>query len=190
MEKSVLYPFIRSNLDILFVGLNPAKGSNQNGHYLSVNQAFWNQLFESGLITSPVDKMDADDIVFGSSGINFMGWQYGITDLVVEIAESDSRKIKPTQRDCVRLRDSIDDFKPKAVVLFHGLVLKKFLTFLGYNIPKANSGRLGKLIENSNSYFFNIAFPHGNAITSKEKVRRYVELKNDIEKIYAKLESN
>ncbi len=32
MEKSKLVPFLRPNLDILFVGLNPAKGSSDNGH--------------------------------------------------------------------------------------------------------------------------------------------------------------
>ncbi|MFZ2286789.1 MAG: uracil-DNA glycosylase family protein [Bacteroidales bacterium] len=190
MEKSELTPFIRNNLDILFVGLNPAEGSNRNKHYFSVNQAFWNQLYYSGLINSRVDKMTADIYVFGSSQINFKGWQYGITDLVTEIAESDSSKIKPTYSDCMRLRDTIRELNPKTVVLLHGVVLKKFLNFLGYDIPKANSGRLGKLIENSNSYFFNIAFPHGNAITSEEKVKRYMELKTEIEKVNNRLKSN
>ena len=184
MKKSELIPFIRKNLDILFVGLNPAHGSNLNKHYFSVNRAFWNQLYYSGLITSPVDMMTADIVVFGSSEINFKGWEYGITDLVTEIAESDSSKVKPSTSDCMRLRNTIREFNPKTVILLHGVVLKKFLNFLGHDIPKANSGRLGKLIENSNSYFYNIAFPHGNAITSEEKVRRYMELKTDIEGIY------
>lgn len=60
MEKSKLVPFVRENLDILFVGLNPAKGSSYNCHYFSVNQAFWNQLYDAGLITARIDKASAD----------------------------------------------------------------------------------------------------------------------------------
>ncbi|MFT6210117.1 MAG: hypothetical protein ACJATE_000723, partial [Bacteroidia bacterium] len=88
MEEARLIPFLRNDLDILFVGLNPAKGSNDNRHYFSVNQAFWNQLFEAELITQPVNKQIADDIVFGGNNLNFDNWEYGITDLVTEYAES------------------------------------------------------------------------------------------------------
>lgn len=42
--------------DILFVGLNPAKGSSDNLHYFSINQAFWNRLYDAGLIIARVDN--------------------------------------------------------------------------------------------------------------------------------------
>lgn len=84
MKESRLKPFIHSGLDILFVGLNPARGSSQNGHYFSVNASFWNQLNEAGLITEFIDKGIADEIVFGSTCININEYQYGITDLVQE----------------------------------------------------------------------------------------------------------
>ena len=77
MEKSNLIPFVRNNLDILFVGLNPAVGSSRNRRYFSANQAIWNQLYDSGLITSRVDKSIADELVFGQKDINFQGWSYG-----------------------------------------------------------------------------------------------------------------
>lgn len=67
MEKSRLVPFVRYGLDILFVGLNPANGSDDHGHYFSVNQAFWNQLYKAGLITENVDKLCADDEIFGNN---------------------------------------------------------------------------------------------------------------------------
>jgi len=50
--KSNLVPFIRDNLDILFIGLNPAKGSSENRHYFSVKPAFWNQLYDAGFYVS------------------------------------------------------------------------------------------------------------------------------------------
>jgi hypothetical protein len=177
MEKSNLTPFVRNNLDILFIGLNPAMGSSRNQHYFSVRQDFWNQLYDSGLITSMVDKSVADEIVFRRTDINFQGWSYGVTDLITTIAESDSRKIKPTQKDCETLQSRIRTFSPKVVILLHSKVVKKFLAFLGCNIPPSNSGKLGALVKDSSTMFFNIAFPHGNTISSENKIVQYQAVK-------------
>jgi G:T/U-mismatch repair DNA glycosylase len=178
MEKSSLIPFLRKDLDILFVGLNPATGSSRNKHYFSVNQAFWNQLLKSGLITEYLDKSIADSIIFGSTKLNYKKWNYGITDLVTEIAESDSSKIKPKEADSVRLEKLIKELRPKTVVILHRKVLTKFSKYLGQIPPKSNTGKLGKIIKSSDTTFFNIAFPHGNSITSEEKNKRYIELKD------------
>ena len=178
MVESNLTPLVRPNLDILFVGLNPATGSSQNRHYFSVVQSFWSQLFEAGLIISYVDKSNADDRVFQSTEINLNNWSYGITDLVTEFAESDSTKIKPTILHIQHLINTIKDNKPLVVILLHGKVVEKVLTFLGCGVPNANSGELGKILNDCEVNFFNIAFPHGNAITSLDKVKRYIEVKN------------
>jgi hypothetical protein len=178
MEKSNLVPFVRPNLDILFVGLNPAKGSSDNQHYFSVNQAFWDQLHASGLITKCVDKSNADTIVFGDTSINFQGRSFGITDLVTEIALSDSTQIRPMRKHCENLERLIIDLSPKVAILLHGKVLDEFLSYLGHEVPPTNVGRLGKLIPNCQTMFFSIAFPHGNAISSDSKVSRYLEVKH------------
>jgi len=183
MQQSNLKPFVRKNLDILFVGLNPAKGSSENGHYFSVKQSFWNQLQKAGLITEHIDKMIADDIVFGSTIKNVNNWNYGITDLITEIAESDSRRINPTTNDCIRLEKLIKELNPLTVVLLHSKVLKKFTKYLSINQPKANSGKMGKIINGSNSFFYNIAFPHGNAIADELKIDKYNDLKQFIQTI-------
>lgn len=186
MQKSTLIPFLRKDLDILFVGLNPAKGSSMNRHYFSVNQAFWNQLFESGLITTRVSKSNADDLIFGSNHYNYKNWNFGITDLVTEIAESNSSKVRPKEEDSVRLENTILRYRPKTVVLLHGKVLKIFLKYLGYKITQSNSGNLGKFIKTGNTSFFNIAFPHGNSIPSEKKILKYVELKEYLKSNYEK----
>jgi hypothetical protein len=177
MEKSYLVPFVRENLDILFIGINPAKGSSRNRHYFSVNQALWNQLYDSGLITCRVDKSNADEIVFGRTDKNFQGWSYGVTDLITTIAESNSGKIKPTQKDCEALHSLIKRFSPKVAILLHGKVLENFLAFLGHTIPRTNSGKLGMLMKDCSTMFFNIAFPHGNAISSEDKIAQYQAVK-------------
>lgn len=62
--------FLRDNLDVLFIALNPPVQSNNNGHYFSGKQSsFFNQLYLSGLITEDLDKTIADDLVFGKSHI-------------------------------------------------------------------------------------------------------------------------
>ena len=177
MEKSKLVPFLRKDLDILFVGLNPAKGSSEKGHYFSVNQAFWNQLYESGLITKQVDKLNADDLIFGSNKYNYKNWNFGMTDLITETAESNSTKVNPKNSDCIRLENLIKEYSPKSVILIHKKVLKKFIRYLGYVVPESNTGKLGKLIENCDTTFYNIAFPHGNIITNESKIQKYSELK-------------
>lgn len=176
MKPSTLIPFLRHNLDILFVGLNPAGGSSDRGHYFSVNQSLWNQLYDSGLITERIDKSEADVTVFGSTLINRNNWSYGITDLLPHIAESNSRVIKPSTQDCSRLKSEIVKYRPKTVILLHGKVLDSFLGYLGLDVPGANTGKLDRLIDGSESMFFNIAFPHGNGISSAEKVNRYREV--------------
>lgn len=181
MEKSNLRPFLRENLDILFIGLNPARGSSLNKHYFSVNQAFWNQLFESGLINKQIDKSKADSTVFGSEIINRNNWSYGITDLVTEIAESDSSKIKPTTQDCGRLKSVIIKCKPRVGILLHSKVLDSFIPYIGHQVPQSNSGKMGKIIKDCETVLFNIAFPHGNTIKSIDKIKQYKEVINYLE---------
>jgi len=187
MEQSKLKPFLRQTLDILFVGLNPATGSSRNEHYFSVNQAFWNQLFDSGLITKNFDKSLADRSIFGNNEYNFNNWQYGITDLIFEIAESNSSIVKSDSAYGKRLINVVIKYKPLTVILLHSKVVKTVIKYLGIQEPYANSGEMGKIIPGSDSFFFNIAFPHGNTIASLEKIERYKEVKSYLVNLKAKL---
>lgn len=182
MNKAQLQPYMREGLDILFVGLNPAKGSSENRHYFSVNQAFWNQLYDSGLIIESVPKDCGDIEVFGSQSKNYKGWSYGITDLVTEIAESDSNKVKVTEYDCRRLCESIEKYRPTTVILLHSKVNNHLLKYLGKPVPRTNKGKLGCIIDGCPSMFYTIAFPHGNSISSIVKVEKYIEVRRYVEK--------
>ncbi len=97
------------------------------------------------------------------------------------IAESDSRQIKPGREDCRNLYRLIQRLSPKVVILLHGKVLKNFMRFVGHTLPRSNSGWLGKLIVNCPTGFFNIAFPHGNAMLSSDKVVQYRNVKHYLE---------
>jgi hypothetical protein len=184
MEESWLQPFLRKDLDILFIGLNPAGGSSRKGHYFSVNKAFWNQLREAELITlDSIDKLMADELVFGGTDYNAHGWSYGITDLVTEIAESDSGLIKPGRAECERLERVIRELEPRAAVLIHGKVVQRMLEYRGLASVPANSGALGRILPGCATMFFNIAFPHGNTIAKAEKVREYCRVKAFLEEV-------
>jgi len=125
VEKSTLKPFLRKDLDLLFVGLNPAVGSSRNEHYFSVNQAFWSQLYSAGLITKEIDKNMADTYIFGSNIYNFNKWSYGITDLLFEVAESNSIKIKTDLTHAIRLIDTVKKYNPLVVIFLHGRELSE-----------------------------------------------------------------
>src|SRR5690606_13520639 len=126
MNESKLVPYLRPNLDILFIGLNPAKGSSDKGHYFSVNQAFWNQLYKANLINQPINKNIADEIIFATNEANYNNWEFGITDLVTKYAESNSQKIKPSYQDCLKLKSDIINLKPTTAVILHSKVLSYF----------------------------------------------------------------
>lgn len=183
----MIYPFVRPELDILFVGLNPANTSSRKGHYFSTNSAFWNQLYESGLITEDLDKNIADTKVFGSTIANTNHWKYGITDLVNFVAESNSSIVKPTLKDCEDLEQTIVKNKPKIVVILHSKVIKWFINkHIGKRIEKNGNigklnGNIGKLIEGCDTIFYTVPFPHGNSIPSESKIKLYKEIKTTLE---------
>lgn len=177
VERSRLTPFLREGLDILFVGLNPATGSSRNGHYFSVNSAFWNQLFDSGLILRPVSRARADEIVFGSNAINCRGWQYGITDLVTAWSESDSSAVAPLRAECERLVREIAELSPRAVVVLHGKVRRSLARFLSKPDPK--DGHAGRWLSTSSVFYF-VPFPHGNAVCSEVKVGLYRQVREHL----------
>lgn len=187
MKQKFLKPFIRKNLDILFVALNPSFVSNKKMHYFSKNQSFWNQLYKSQLIVEEVDKDIADDKVFGSNLINFNNWNYGIIDIVPNIVQSNSSSVRVNIEDCVRLKNIIIEYSPKIVVIMHSKVLDKFI-FRYLNIEKqiSNSGRMGKLIQDCDSIFYNIAFPHGNKIKKERKIENYILVRGELDRINRK----
>jgi hypothetical protein len=175
MEPSKLKPFLRPGLDILFVGLNPATVSSRKGHYFSVRSAFWDQLFQSGLITQPVHKDSADFIVFGSTDVNRNEWNYGVTYLVSEWAESKSSLIRPSMSDCARLTGEIVQNRPRVVVLVHS----KVRDCLGKSLAQARPipyGHLGQWLPEVRSEFYAVPFPHGNSIRDDVKIGIYEEV--------------
>jgi G:T/U-mismatch repair DNA glycosylase len=168
--------FLRPNLDLLFVALNPPNQSNINGHYFSGKQSlFYKQLYQSGLITTEVDKMTADDLVFGSNKVTYKGMQFGIVDLIPHTVETDSSKVNVTKEDVKALVKRIYENSPRVVCVIHSKVKREFEKLLN---KKFEYGYWGKVMDNCDTKFYCNYFPNGNSISSKEKLTIYKQIRN------------
>jgi G:T/U-mismatch repair DNA glycosylase len=121
--NEILHP----KMDILFVALNPPKNSNSNGKYFSNNLSFWNVLYNSGLIIHPIyDKLKGEELVFHNNKINFQKAIYGITDLVHNVVETNSNKVKVRQHQVERILKITEKHEIRKLCLMHSKVTKAF----------------------------------------------------------------
>lgn len=125
--KVQLNEYLHPEMDILFVALNAPDKSNKNAHWFSGNLSFWNVLFNAGIITQPIkDVLEGDIKVFGSTEINFNNLQFGVVDLVQDIVQTDSSKIKTKDEHVQRILSIVDKHPTKKLCLMHSKVGKQF----------------------------------------------------------------
>ena len=165
MNKVKLKEILHPKMDILFVALNPPVNSNNNGHYFSNNLSFWNLLFNSKLITQPViSKLTGDEEVFRNNSINYNHAIYGITDLVHDVVETNSNKVKVEKLRIDRILKIIDTNKVKTLCLMHSSVGNAFQD-VGLIIRSPNYGFVGKY---KSTLIFEVPF-HNASIGEKEQ---------------------
>jgi hypothetical protein len=173
-EKDAIY--LKDGLDLLFIALNPPKQSNNNGHYFSGrNSTFFKQLAESGLIARQVDKLIADDIVFGDTRYNYEKKRFGVIDLIPTVEETNSNKVKVKSEDVRLLLLRLQKFRPKNVCIIHSEVMRQFTRETGI---KLKYGYNGKLLEGLDIDFYCNYFPNGNPIATGIKLEIYRDLKS------------
>lgn len=176
VDKDAIY--LRRNLDILFIALNPPEQSNNNGHYFSGNQStFFKQLYLSGLINEELDKTVADKLVFGENKSNYKNKSYGIIDLVPKLAETNGGLVQVKNEDVALMIERIIKFKPKIVCILHSKIMKSFARFTRIDLIY---GYNGKLFDNSDTLFFCNYFPNGNNISSDRKVNIFKEIREKL----------
>ncbi len=105
--------YLRPDLDIVLVGLNPSRYSAQLGRYFARRQnRFWTALAASGLVPEPVGPGDETRL---------LGWGIGLTDVVKRptrgIHELGAEEFRHGAR---QLRDKIARYGPR-IVCFNGL---------------------------------------------------------------------
>ena len=127
MNSVNLTEILHPKMDILFVALNPPETSNSNGHYFSRNLSFWNLLYDSGLIKQRVkSQLTGDDEVFRHNNINYKNSVWGITDLVGDVVQTNSRRVKITPSNVDRILKLIESHKVKNLCLIHSKVGRAF----------------------------------------------------------------
>lgn len=174
-----LRPFVRPHLDVLFVGLNPPDQSNSNGHYFSGDQSrFFKLLHKSGLVTKAVHTINADEIVFGSTNLNYHNRAFGVVDLVRGIVQTDSGKVRVTRLHVGALLEDIRKYEPRFVCVIHSKVRDELnKKYVGLTKPLIY-GICGKLLAGSSSCFVMNWFPNGNTIPDEKKIQIFRQLRD------------
>ncbi|RYE57609.1 MAG: hypothetical protein EOP48_05435 [Sphingobacteriales bacterium] len=168
-----LKEILHKRMDVLFLALNPPAKSNVNGHYFSNNLSFWNLLFKSELIVTQVTcKLSGDDEVFKQQRINANNAVYGVTDLVHDIVETNSRAVSVETQRASRILKILDSNPTNKLCLMHSKVYKTFVKG-GIVSGFQQYGLVGKY---KGTLIYNVPF-HNASVLNKEFY--YKLLKND-----------
>lgn len=125
-QGKTLPDYLRDNLDILFVGLNPGLYSAQVGHYFAYkHNRFWSALSASGLIPETVGPEE---------DARLLEWGIGLTDVVKRPTRGiQELKRAEFQRGARALREKIVRYQPRIVC---------FVGFTGYRVCCGKAGAL------------------------------------------------
>lgn len=128
METAGFQKFIYYNMVILFVPLNPAPTSWDNGHYFSTLRSsaksnLWYQLYHAEFCSKLYSELEADVEIFGKP-VN----RLGIIDLVNDKVTSKPKELKKEdiERGRSRLKKEIYQYKPKIVCSLGKGTYRKF----------------------------------------------------------------
>jgi len=165
-----LRPFLRPRLDVLFIALNPPQQSNSNGHYFSGKSSrFFKLLAASGLIARDIPLARADEVVFGTTEINYAGSSFGVVDLVDDFIETDSTYVRVTPHHVACLLDRVREFEPRFACVIHAKV-RDGLNRHGNLHSPLKHGWCGAVVRGCTTEFVLNYFPNGNSIADEKKI--------------------
>jgi hypothetical protein len=135
-SRAKLRPFVRLNLDVPFLALNPPQQSNDNGHYFS----------------GDVPKSYGDEVVFGSTSVNYKQSAFGVIDLLAELVETHSGKVRPSQGHVEQVVANIRRLEPRFVCVIHSKVRDALNRHAGFT-RELDYGICGAILPACNSQF-------------------------------------
>lgn len=102
--------YIRPDLTVLFVGINPGLRSAQVGHHFAGHSnRFWELLYESGLVTDQLTYQD---------DWRLPEWGLGLTNIISRSSAGiDVLRPHEYRAGGVRLRNKVARFRPKIIAL-------------------------------------------------------------------------
>jgi len=176
-NRARLRPFVRSGLDILFLALNPPVQSNARGHYFSGDQSrFYDLLLRSGLVLDAVSKSRADEVVFGTTSVNYNQSAFGVIDLVGDLVETYSGKVRTSRSHVDQVITNIQQFAPRFVCVIHSRVRDALNQHAGF-ARDLNYGMCGRILPNCDTQFVLNYFPNGNAVPDTAKLKIFRALR-------------
>jgi hypothetical protein len=177
-----LKSYLRPGLDILFIALNPPRQSNSNGHYFSgKGSRFFKLLAASGLITREIPQARADEVVFGATGINYGRSSFGVVDLVDDLVDTDSTRVRITPHHVACLLDRVREQSPRFACVIHARV-RDGLNRHGNLHSPLKYGWCGGVVRGCATEFVLNYFPNGNSITDETKIRIFQLLRQRLSK--------
>jgi len=177
-RRSHLRPFLRTELDILFVALNAPVQSHDNRHWFSGDQSrFFCLLGRSGLTIDEVPRQTADEIVFGSVERNYKRASFGVVDLVPDLVETKSSEVRPTLDHAKTLLNVIRGHTPRFVCVIHAKV-RYALNKSGLLVKTMVHGANGPLLKGCRAEFFMNYFPNGNNKPDALKIEVFKQLRD------------
>lgn len=177
MSTVLLKPFVRPGLDVLFLALNPPLQSNTNGHYFSGDKSrFYDLLFKSGLIIKAMQKSRADEIVFGSTSVNYNRSTFGVIDLIDDLVQTQSGKVRVSREHAQQAIAHIRHLAPRFVCVIHAKVRDALNRYAGFT-RDLDYGVCGRILPNCRSQFVLNYFPNGNAVPDTTKLEIFRALK-------------
>jgi TDG/mug DNA glycosylase family protein len=107
-----LTDYLRPNLDLVIVGINPGTRSWAEGrHYAGPGNHFWPLLYESGLVSEPLTYTEDQRV---------LEWNVGLTNMVERASPSVSDlSLDEMRAGAAKLRRKMERFRPR-VVCFNG----------------------------------------------------------------------
>jgi hypothetical protein len=125
-------------------------------------------IYNSELIIKPVkNKLTGDVEVFRHNTLNFKNAVFGITDLVHDVVETNSNKVKIEKTRIDRILKMLDANSVKVLCLMHSSVSNSFQE-AGLIRRKPNYGLVGKY---KNTLIYEVPF-HNASIPGKEQYYR------------------
>jgi hypothetical protein len=170
MTEIKLRPFLRRPLDVLFIALNPPQQSNLNGHYFSGKRSrLFKLLAASRLITREIPRACADEIVFGSTEINYARSSFGVVDLVDDLVETNSTRVRVTPAHVARLINRVREIHPRFACVIHSKVRDGLMRHGKLRSP-LKYGWCGAVLRDCATEFLLNYFPNGNSVTDETKI--------------------
>lgn len=171
---------IPMNADLVLIALNPTQEAITNGALFSRDDAYWNLLYKAGIIRDVSSVLLIDRQKEVCQDYKHSHIRIGIADMMHDVIETDSRKVKPPKGTAENfVLTELAGKKPRRIALMGHKVVDAFAA--DYDLPKWRDiktingvkqyGRIGEIVVGDHIIeVFAVPFPINNNIKDKHEI--------------------